>query len=276
MPAGPVHLVYGVLLAVMSYPQNPEYGGIIVYASLAPDFATAAYHDQYSDLRYVNYRWAHNPTHVYDYASVIVERTVSRTLQGVDEKAALWCAETGIVSHLFLDLYTHVKTSPIKEWREHAGIETVLREFYYPWEKNAARFARWALGRAIRVFGNPDEFWQYVSRACDVAEQLMGDYVVGAYLRRLSEHYFGDPDLHLVDWLRWFCRKYGWEKNPGDAFVIDGVEIPADPVELLSWISQWDPRVTPTRPPQPSCGGPSCGGQSSFLPVFPVLPVRRR
>ncbi|WP_457615176.1 hypothetical protein [Methanopyrus sp.] len=270
MPAGPVHLVYGILLAAMSYPQNPKYGGIIVYSSLAPDFATAAYHDRYPDLEYVSYRWAHDPAHVYDYASVIVERTVSGTLQRVDRKAALWCAEVGIAGHLLLDLYTHVKTSPIKEWRERAGIKTVIYDFYRPWEKNAAKFARWALGRAIRVFGNPDEFWRYADRACEVAERLMGDYVVNAYLRRLSEHYFGDPNLHLVDWLEWFYRKYGWEKNPTDVFVIDGVEIPAYPVELLSWISQWDPRVTPTQPPQPNCGG------QSFLPVFPVLPVRRR
>ncbi|WP_456435909.1 hypothetical protein [Methanopyrus sp.] len=269
MPAGPVHLAYGVLLAVMSYPQNPEYGGIIVYGSLAPDFATAAYHDRYSDLRYVDYRWAHDPTHVYDYASVIVERTVSRTLQGVDGKVALWCAETGIASHLLLDLYTHVRTSPIKEWRERAGIKTVLRDFYYPWQENAVEFARWALGRAIRVFGSPDEFWRYVDEACAVAEQLMGDYVISAYLRRLSERYFGNPDLRLADWLRWFYRKYGWEENATDAFIIDDVRIPADPVELLSWISQWDPSVTPERPPQ------SGGGGSWLLPVFPIPTIRR-
>ncbi|WP_456481743.1 hypothetical protein [Methanopyrus sp.] len=281
MPAGPVHLVYGILLAAMSYPKNPEYGGIIVYASLAPDFATAAYHDRYPDLRYVDYRWAHDPSHVYDYASVIVGRTVSGTLRGVDEGAALWCAEVGIAGHLLLDLYTHVKTSPIKEWRERSGIRTVFRDFYYPWQKNAVRFARWALGRAVRAFGNPDEFWRYVDRACAVAERLMGDYVIGAYLRNLSKHYFGNPDLHLADWLRWFYRKYGWEENTADAFVIEGVRIPADPVELLEWINRWDPRVVPMQPipvqsPGPGGGSSTSGGGPSFLPVPPVPPAWRR
>ncbi len=280
MPSGPVHLIYGLVLATMAYPGNPDYGGVILYSSLAPDFATAAYHDRYPDLRYVDYRWAHWPGHVHEYAEIIADRTVLPALQ-LDRLQTIWCAEVGVASHLFLDVYTHVRTSPLREWRERAGITTVLRDFYRPWDRWVGPFARWALGNAVAILGGEEAFWRYVERACEVAERLMGDYVRGAYLKNISRAYFGDPNLHLVDWVRWFWDKYGYDENPPTYITIQGVRITADPEELLAWMARFDPQVTVHRPhPQPrrrggtEGGGAQAGTEWLVIPVIP--PVRRR
>jgi hypothetical protein len=284
MSSGPVHLLYGLVLAAMAHPESPEYGGVILYSSLAPDFATAAYHDRYPDLRYVDYRWAHWPEHVHEYAEIIADRTVTPLLR-LDRERTIWCAEVGISSHLFLDVYTHVRTSPIKEWRERWCIQTVLRDFYRPWDRHVEPFARWALGNAVAILGGEERFWRYVERACEVVELLMGDYVRGAYLRNLSEKYFGDPNLHLVDWIRWFWDRYGYEENPPVDLTIQDVTITADPEELLAWMAQFDPQVMIAEPGGPGGeggqgeegeGSTGTGSGGSPLPLIPVIPPLRR
>ncbi|MEO2240961.1 MAG: hypothetical protein ABGY09_02705, partial [Euryarchaeota archaeon] len=159
-----------------------------------------------------------------------------------------------------------------------------LRDFYRPWDRYVEPFARWALGNAVDTLGGEEAFWRYVERACEVAELLMGDYVRGAYLRNLSERYFGDPNLHLVDWIQWFWDRYGYEENPPTEITIQGVTITADPRELLAWMAQFDPQVTISGPGGPGGeggqegteGSTGTGPGGSLLPLIPVPPLRRR
>ncbi len=298
MPSGPVHLIYGILLAVTTYPHNPTLGGVVVYSSLAPDFATAAYHDRYPNLRYVDYAWAHDPSHVLDYAELISKVTVSPELH-LPEKEAVYAAEIGISSHLFLDVFTHVRTYPLSKWREEAGITTVLYGFYRPWDPMIPGFVRWALGRAAEELGSVDAFWRYAEEACSVAEELMGGYVYGAYVENLSREYFGDPHMHLIDWLRRLAEEYGIEPNDSDAYEVEGIVIPALQYDLLRWMHEFDPGVKPEvvppglKPPSPyraaeggeisrdtpTPGEKDGGGASGIplpVPLIPVPPVGRR
>ncbi len=298
MPSGPVHLVYGLLLAITTYPHNPTLGGVVVYSSLAPDFATAAYHDRYQDLRYVDYAWAHDPSHVEEYAELIADVTVCPELH-LSEKEAVYAAEVGISSHLFLDVFTHVRTYPLSVWREKAGITTVLYGFYRPWDPKIPSFVRWALGRATGELGGLDALWRYAEKACSVAEELMGSHVYGAYVENLSKEYFGDPHMHLIDWLKRLADEYGVEPNDSNAYEVGGIIIPALQYDLLRWMHTFNPDVEPEvvplgeNPPSPymvvESGGENAevtlqgyvkngesGASEVWVPVLPFPPFWRR